>query len=188
MSLAPLQFKHFPDIFLKSFMFCFLSFLSPILLNLDTQDPTVSGSSCFLATQFDADFTGLASFWSSPPSWGELFYQPYEYLQHASPSASRAPCPLTLIAGYSKGPSVAAPDQQGDELNGICNGRFSTMYPLATSGLIPSSASRLRIVVLSYGRAGRCYRTSFWFCFLKLHIDYSHNISILLVRIGQNDL
>lgn len=175
-------------------MFCFLSFLSPISLNLGTQDPTVSGSSCFLATQFDADFTGLVSsfitsFWSSPPSWGEVFYQPYEYLQHASPSASQAPCPLTLVAGYSEGPSVAAPDQQRDDLNSICNGRFgSTMYPLATPGLIPSSASRLRIGVLSYGRAGKCYRTSFWFCFLKLHIDYSHNISILLVRIGQNDL
>ena len=29
---------------------------------------------------------------------------------------------------------------------------------------------------------------AFGFVFLKLYIDYSHSTSILLVRIGQNDL
>lgn len=29
---------------------------------------------------------------------------------------------------------------------------------------------------------------AFGFVFLKFHVDYSHNTSILLVRIGQNDL
>lgn len=42
-------------------MFCFLFFPSLILPSHDSQDPTVSGSSCFLATQFDADFAGLVS-------------------------------------------------------------------------------------------------------------------------------
>ena len=42
-------------------MVCFFFFLSPISPSHDSQDPTVSGSSCFLATQFDADFAGLVS-------------------------------------------------------------------------------------------------------------------------------
>lgn len=42
-------------------MFCFLFFPSLISPSHDSQDPTVSGSSCFLATQFDADFAGLVS-------------------------------------------------------------------------------------------------------------------------------
>ena len=32
---------------------------------------------------------------------------------------------------------------------------------------MPNSGSRWRIVVLSYGRAGKYYRTGFWFCFFK---------------------
>ena len=61
MSLAPWQCEHFPYVFLKSFMFCFFFFLSPISPSHNSQDATVSRSSCFLATQFDADFAGLVS-------------------------------------------------------------------------------------------------------------------------------
>lgn len=117
MSLAPWQFKHFPCTLLKSFMFYFFSYLFPISSSLGSQDPTVSRSSCFLATQFEADCwvsphppSTFTSFWISPSSLEKLFYQLCESLRHASPTDPH-PHTLTVIAGYSKRPLVAALDQ-----------------------------------------------------------------------------